>query len=105
VGVTASICTTTGSRNASAARCAPPRARRTASASSPRRTRPIIASRRASACPFDAITLGNDYELSEYNRDDMIYTKDMLLAEPIKRVPIQDPALYDTPIPYYKTDS
>ena len=32
------------------------------------------------ACPFDAITLGNDFEISEYNRDDLIYTKDMLLA-------------------------
>ena len=57
------------------------------------------------ACPFDAITLGNDFELSEYSRDDLIYTKDMLLAEPIKRVPVQDPALYDTPIPAYKTSS
>src|ERR671932_40970 len=57
------------------------------------------------ACPFDAITLGNEYELSEYNRDDQIYTKDMLLAPPVKRVPIADPELYDTPIPYYKTHS
>ena len=32
------------------------------------------------ACPFDAITLGNEFEISEYNRDDLIYTKDMLLA-------------------------
>ena len=32
------------------------------------------------ACPFDAITLGNEYEISEYSRDDLIYTKDMLLA-------------------------
>ena len=43
------------------------------------------------ACPFDAITLGNEFEISEYSRDDLIYTKDMLLAEPIKRVPVQDP--------------
>ena len=57
------------------------------------------------ACPFDAITLGNEFELSEYNRDDLIYTKDMLLAEPIKRVPVADPELYDTPIPAYQTDS
>ena len=55
------------------------------------------------ACPFDAITLGNDFEISEYNRDDLIYTKDMLLAEPIKRVPVADRDLYDTPIPYYKS--
>jgi NADH-quinone oxidoreductase subunit I len=57
------------------------------------------------ACPFDAITLGNDYELSEYSRTDLIYTKEMLLAEPIKRTPVADAALYDTPIPYYRTDS
>ena len=57
------------------------------------------------ACPFDAITLGNEFELSEYNRDDQIYTKDMLLAEPIKQVPVADPELYDTPIPYYRTHS
>ena len=37
------------------------------------------------ACPFDAITLGNEFEISEHNRDDQIYTKDMLLAEPIKQ--------------------
>ena len=57
------------------------------------------------ACPFDAITLGNEFELSEYSRDDLIYTKDMLLAEPIKRIPVQDPDLYDTPIPAYKRES
>ena len=57
------------------------------------------------ACPFDAITLGNEYEISEYSRDDLIYTKDMLLAEPIKRVPVADPDLYDTPIPYYQDHS
>jgi NADH-quinone oxidoreductase subunit I len=57
------------------------------------------------ACPFDAITLGNEFEISEYSRDDLVYTKDMLLAEPIKRVPIQDPELYDTPVPAYKTES
>ena len=54
------------------------------------------------ACPFDAITLGNEFEISEYNRDDLIYTKDMLLAPPMKRVPVADRDLYDTPIPYYK---
>jgi len=57
------------------------------------------------ACPFDAITLGNDYELSEYSRSDLIYSKEMLLAEPIKRTPVADAALYDTPTPYYRTDS
>ncbi len=34
------------------------------------------------ACPFDAITLEAEYEISEYSRDDLIYTKDMLLAPP-----------------------
>jgi hypothetical protein len=29
----------------------------------------------------------------------------MLLAEPIKRVPVADAELYDTPIPYYRTYS
>ena len=43
------------------------------------------------ACPFDAITLGNEYEISEYSRDDLIYTKDMLLAEPMKRDPGRRP--------------
>ena len=57
------------------------------------------------ACPFDAITLGNEFEIAEYSRDDLIYTKDMLLAEPIKRVPVADTARYDTPEPSYKTRS
>jgi Formate hydrogenlyase subunit 6/NADH:ubiquinone oxidoreductase 23 kD subunit (chain I) len=57
------------------------------------------------ACPFDAITLGNEYEISEHNRDDQIYTKDMLLAPPVKQTPVADPDLYDTPIPFYKSDS
>ena len=57
------------------------------------------------ACPFDAITLGNEFELSEYSRDDLIYTKDMLLAPPIKRVQVQGPKAYDTPIPAYRTRS
>jgi hypothetical protein len=29
----------------------------------------------------------------------------MLLAEPIKKVPVADPDLYDTPIPYYRSHS
>ena len=116
----------TGSRSASGARSARPRARPTASASSPPRTRAehrVSAGERYAriyeinlsrcifcgycelACPFDAITLGNEFELSEYSRDDLIYTKDMLLAEPIKRIPVQDADLYDTPIPAYKSSS
>ena len=35
------------------------------------------------ACPFDAITMGNDYELADYDRSDLIFTKEMLLAEPV----------------------
>jgi NADH-quinone oxidoreductase subunit I len=57
------------------------------------------------ACPFDAITLGNEFEISEYSREDLIYTKDMLLAEPIKQVPTADPTLYDTPTPAYRSSS
>ena len=92
--------TRTGSRNASAARSARPPARPTASASWPPRTPPdnrVSAGERYAriyeinmsrcifcgycelACPFDAITLGNQFEISEYSRDDLIYTKDMLL--------------------------
>jgi hypothetical protein len=29
----------------------------------------------------------------------------MLLAEPIKKVPVADRDVYDTPIPYYRTHS
>jgi NADH-quinone oxidoreductase subunit I len=57
------------------------------------------------ACPFDAITLEAEYELSEYSRDDMIYTKDMLLAPPMKRMPVADRDLFDTPIPAWKAYS
>jgi NADH-quinone oxidoreductase subunit I len=57
------------------------------------------------ACPFDAITLEAEYEISEYSRDDLIYTKDMLLAPPMKRMPVADRDLYDTPIPAYKARS
>ncbi|HWX44212.1 MAG TPA: NADH-quinone oxidoreductase subunit NuoI [Solirubrobacteraceae bacterium] len=41
------------------------------------------------ACPFDAITMGHDYELSDYDRTDLIFTKEMLLAEPIERTPLR----------------
>jgi NADH-quinone oxidoreductase subunit I len=41
------------------------------------------------ACPFDAITMGHDYELSDYNRSDLIFTKEMLLAEPLERAPLR----------------
>jgi NADH-quinone oxidoreductase subunit I len=42
------------------------------------------------ACPFDAITMGHDYELSSYDRDDLIFTKEMLLAEPLERTPLRN---------------
>jgi NADH-quinone oxidoreductase subunit I len=41
------------------------------------------------ACPFDAITLGHDYELSDYHRSDLIFTKEMLLADPVERTPLR----------------
>src|SRR5438034_1543810 len=41
------------------------------------------------ACPFDAITMGHDYELSDYSRSDLIFTKEMLLAEPVERSPLR----------------
>jgi NADH-quinone oxidoreductase subunit I len=41
------------------------------------------------ACPFDAITMGHDYEMSDYNRSDLIFTKEMLLAEPLDRAPLR----------------
>lgn len=47
------------------------------------------------ACPFDAITLEHEYELSEYDRADLIYTKDMLLAEHPKRVPLREEGSVD----------
>jgi NADH-quinone oxidoreductase subunit I len=42
------------------------------------------------ACPFDAITMGHDYELSDYSRSDLIFTKEMLLAEPLERTPLRN---------------
>jgi len=41
------------------------------------------------ACPFDAITMGHDYELSDHDRSDLIFTKEMLLAEPLERTPLR----------------
>ena len=40
------------------------------------------------ACPFDAITMGHEYEMADYNRGDLIFTKEMLLAEPLERTPL-----------------
>ena len=41
------------------------------------------------ACPFDAITMGHEYELADYNREDLIFTKEMLLADSIERTPLR----------------
>jgi NADH-quinone oxidoreductase subunit I len=43
------------------------------------------------ACPFDAITMQQDYELSDYERTDLIFTKEMLLQEPPERTPLRRP--------------
>jgi NADH-quinone oxidoreductase subunit I len=56
----------------------------------------------AAACPADCIrvvaaentpdlriTMGHDYELSDYRRGDLIFTKEMLLAEPLERTPLR----------------
>ena len=34
---------------------------------------------RFSACPTGAIVLRKDFELADYNREDFLYTKEMLL--------------------------
>src|SRR6187455_2778613 len=41
------------------------------------------------ACPFDAITMQQDYELSDYERTDLIFTKEMLLQDPPERTPLR----------------
>ncbi|MDQ4049517.1 MAG: NADH-quinone oxidoreductase subunit NuoI [Actinomycetota bacterium] len=41
------------------------------------------------ACPFDAITMGHDYELADYERSDLIFTKEMLLADHPERTPLR----------------
>jgi NADH-quinone oxidoreductase subunit I len=33
--------------------------------------------------------MGHDYEISDYNRSDLIFTKEMLLAESIERTPLR----------------
>ena len=33
--------------------------------------------------------MGHEYEISDYNREDLIFTKEMLLAEPIERTPLR----------------
>ncbi len=41
------------------------------------------------ACPFDAITMGHEYEMADYNREDLVFTKEMLLAESVERTPLR----------------
>src|SRR5205085_4020641 len=43
------------------------------------------------ACPFDAITMQQDYELSDYERTDLLFTKEMLLQDPPERTPLRRP--------------
>ena len=31
----------------------------------------------------------HDYELADYNRSDLIFTKEMLLADPVERTPLR----------------
>ena len=52
-------------------------------------TRCIFCGYCEAACPFDAITMGHDYELADYERSDLIFTKEMLLADPIERTPLR----------------
>jgi NADH-quinone oxidoreductase subunit I len=33
--------------------------------------------------------MGHDYELADYDREDLIFTKEMLLAEPLDRTPLK----------------
>jgi NADH-quinone oxidoreductase subunit I len=33
--------------------------------------------------------MAHEYELADYNRGDLIFTKEMLLAEPIERTPLR----------------
>ena len=34
--------------------------------------------------------MGHEYELSSYDRSDLIFTKEMLLAEPLERAPLRN---------------
>ena len=55
------------------------------------------------ACPTEAIQLGNDYELSYYDRASAIYTKGMLIDLPVIGVEgtprIVEPGVYTRSIP------
>ena len=55
------------------------------------------------ACPTEAIVLGDNYELSYYDRSSAIYTKDMLIELPSpegKETPQEvEPGSFDRSIP------
>ena len=57
------------------------------------------------SCPVDSIVETHIFEYHGEKRGDLYFTKDMLLAEPLKKIPVADAELYDTPIPFYKSDS
>ena len=33
--------------------------------------------------------MGHDYEMADYDRENLIFTKEMLLAEPLERTPLK----------------
>ena len=47
------------------------------------------------ACPFEAITLGTDFELSELSREALVYTKELLLEPPLRRTPSKSADAFD----------
>ncbi len=61
------------------------------------------------ACPTEAIVLESDYELSFYDRESAIYTKDMLLIPPPEGKPDTpmevEPGSFDWSIPEMKDPS
>lgn len=58
------------------------------------------------ACPTQAIQLGNDYELSFYDRPSAIYTKQMLIDAPLSGMPATprqtEPGVFTRSIPEMK---
>ncbi len=43
--------------------------------------------------------MGHEYEMADYNRGDLIFTKEMLLAEPIEKVPLRNEGGRASPTP------
>lgn len=57
------------------------------------------------ACPTRALTMTNEFELSEYDRNDLVYTKDRLLApvpEGGKATPMTDADVEQSNVEYYQ---